>query len=119
MKTKNCKVRTKDIRAGVTIYTGHPVYGIRTCVVTSKPYMERGIGLFFKSKVRSEYGDYISSHSICDDGIKKGESYNYRRTFFKLKQAKEWCKKMRTDPGFIKNQQKHEESCARFEMSYF
>lgn len=118
MKTKNCKVRTKDIKAGVTIYIAHPVYGIEQAVVTTRPYMVSDIGLFFNAKARSQYGDYNTEHSICDAGIKKGESYNYRRTFFKLKQAEEWCKKIITDPRFIKQRNRHESLMADSEM-YF
>lgn len=111
MKTKNVKVRVKDIRAGVTIYTAHPVYGIRLSVVASKPFMHMGIGLFYKAKVTCKSGSYVTDNSICDDGITKGESYNYRRTFFKLKHAERWAKKMRTDPGFITQQRRHEQAC--------
>jgi hypothetical protein len=114
MKTKNVKVRVKDIKAGVAIYTSHPIYGIESSVVVGKPFMISGIGLFYKVKVTSKYGDYRTEHSICDSGIKKGESYNYRRTFFKLKHAEEWAKKMLTDKGFIKQQQRHENSMKPF-----
>jgi len=118
MKTKNCKVKTKDIRAGVTIYTAHPVYGIRTSVVMSRPFMNKGIGLFYKAKIMSEYGNYATNNSICDDGIKKGDSYNYRRTFFKLKHAEEWAKKMRTDKGFIRNHQRHVNSMKDYDYIF-
>lgn len=115
MKTKNVKVRVKDIKAGVTVYTAHPVYGIEKSVVINKPFMIKGSGLFFKVNSISKYGDYETEHSICDAGIKKGESYNYRRTFFKLKHAEEWAKKMLTDKGFIKQQQRHDSHMKDFD----
>ena len=50
MKTKNVKVKVKDVKQGRIIYTAHPVYGIVKKLITSAPYMVAGIGLFAKCK---------------------------------------------------------------------
>lgn len=111
MKTKNVKVRIKDIKHGRIIYTAHPFFGIDKTIVKSKPYMVKGIGLFYNCiKVYDDY-NCDSSTSLCDNGIMSGESYNDRRSFFKEKQAIEYMNKMKTDKKVIKAQNKHEESC--------
>jgi len=43
MKTKNCRVRVKDIKQGITIFVSHPVYGINEYVVDSKPFIHKSI----------------------------------------------------------------------------
>jgi len=123
MKTKNVTVKMKDIKAGVTIFVAHPVYGIDEYIVTSKPYPvfhsqsiypsnpPKVLGMFFNCRwifSSCEDSDPIEDSRSCQDaGITAGESYNYRRTFFKRKHAEEWCRKMKTDPGFIAQHQKH------------
>ena len=110
MKTKNTRVRVRDIKQGVMIHTAHPVYGISSYLVVSRPYMVEGIGLFMKVKRKcSIYGKtYVTERSLNDAGITPGNSYNGRRTFFKLKHAEAWVKKWGTDIGFIKSHTEHE-----------
>lgn len=116
MKTKNTRVRVKDIKHGAVLYTAHPFFGIRKTTVKSKPYMERGIGLFFKVVRHHDDGaSYISSASVGDAGINQGNSRNDRKTFFKEKQAIEYISKMRTDKGVIARHSEHLEMCKRFD----
>lgn len=115
MKTKNTRVRVKDIKHGAIIYTAHPFFGIRKSVVKSRPYMEKGIGLFFKVFVSGKYGSYESSESVSDSGISSGNSYNDRKSFFKEKQAIEYANKMKTDKGVIYRHKRHLEMCERFD----
>ena len=111
MKTKNVKVRTQDLKAGVTVYVSHPVYGIMKHTITSCPYMEKGIGLFVKCK--THFDDWIcesDSFSLRDAGVIGGNSYNGRRTFFKLKHAEAWANKWKRDKVFIAQHARHERS---------
>ena len=107
MRTKKTRVRVKDIKAGVTLYIAHPIYGIEKVVAASRPFTHRfqfgGTADFFKT---------VSSglESLKDAGISKGESYNGRRTFKKLKHAEDWCIRMAIDRGFILQHEQHEES---------
>ena len=101
MKTKNVRVRVKDIKQGVTIYIAHPAYGIEEAVVVTRPYVSHFTG-YLLFDVYTKYG--YNSESVGDAGITSGDSYNYRRTFFKRKHAEEWVNKMATDKGFLKNQ---------------
>lgn len=115
MKTANVKVRVKDVRKGVTMYTAHPIYGIDKYVADGRPFMVAGVGLFVNVKVQSQFsvnGSYVTKRSLCDAGITPGNSYNGRRTFFKLKQAQAWMDKWATDKGFRKSHAKHERWCA-------
>lgn len=115
MKTKNVKVKPKDLKQGVTIYTAHPLYGIEHRVVMSKPYIRNGIGLCCNSITfigDRTYDDHffledcgIYDLSITDDC----DSYNSRRTFFKLKHAEEWVRKWSESEVFKTKQQRHEE----------
>lgn len=117
MKTRNVKARVADMKAGVTVYTAHPVYGIDKRVITGRPYMERGIGLFVPCISIYSGGSYKGTSSLCDMGVSPGNSYNGRRTFFKLKQAQAWMKKWATDTGFKQDQARHEQSCEN--LSWF
>jgi len=110
MKTKNTKVRIKDLHHGAIIYRSHPVYGIEQIIVRGKPYVEKDIGLFCNCDTVLGNGYVIKndSFSLNDAGITSGDSYNYRRTFKKRKQAEAWANKMRHDKGFIKWQEWHE-----------
>lgn len=119
MKTKNTRVRIKDIKAGAIIYTAHPFFGIEKAIVKSRPYMNKGIGLFFKTKVIYGEDSYDSANSVCDAGINSGDSYNDRKTFFKEKQAIEYANKMKTDKGVIARHERHLESCRRMDMFNF
>ncbi|WOZ57588.1 hypothetical protein [Pseudomonas phage vB_PseuGesM_254] len=114
MKTANVKARVKDIRQGVTLYTAHPIYGINKYIADGRPFMEAGIGLFVNVKVQSSFtarSFYLSKRSLCDAGISPGNSYNGRRTFFKLKHAEAWVDKWATDKGFIADHARHESWC--------
>ena len=112
MKTKNTRVRIKDIKQGVTIYTSHPVYGIEKRFLLSKPFKSAsGISNFCKQHTEHVFN---SDFSLRDAGVTKGESYNYRRSFFKRKHAEEWARKMKNDKGFIKHHQKHLDSMEIF-----
>lgn len=111
MKTRNVKARVADMKAGVTIYTAHPVYGIVKRLITGRPYMEKGIGLFVPCFVYRSFGGYETTSSLCDMGVSPGNSYNGRRTFFKLKQAEAWAKKWATDTGFKIGHARHEDNC--------
>lgn len=115
MKTANVKVRVKDVRKGVTMYTAHPIYGIDKYVADGRPFMVAGVGLFVNVKVQSQFsvnGSYVTKRSLCDAGITPGNSYNGRRTFFKLKHAQAWMDKWATDKGFRKSHAEHERWCA-------
>lgn len=115
MKTSNVKVRVKDVRQGVTMYTAHPVYGIESYKVMSKPFMNSDIGLFMMVEKQSSLWEgwtYKTKKSLCDAGILPGNSYKGRRTFFKLKHAQAWVKKWATDKGFQESQDEHEKWCA-------
>ena len=116
MKTKNCRVRTEDLKAGRVIYVSHPIFGIVEHQVKSKPFYSWP-GMFIKVETHISGRTYDGMASIHDMGITRGESYNYRRTFFKRKQAEEWGAKMRTDPGFIKQYKAHCESIKELSWS--
>ena len=118
MKTKNVRVRIKDIKFGAVIYTAHPFFGVRKTTVKSKPYMEKGIGLFFKTLTTYDGGSYKSSESIRDAGINSGDSYNDRKTFFKEKQAISYMNKMKTDKSAIARHEKHIEFVRETDWQY-
>lgn len=111
MKTSKVKARVKDMKAGVTLYTAHPVYGIEKRVITWRPYMEKDIGLFVPCKTIYSGGSYDGTSSLRDMGVSPGNSYNGRRTFFKLKHAEAWMDKWATDKGFRKSHAEHERWC--------
>ena len=111
MKTKNTRVRVKDIKQGITIYVSHPVYGIDKHLIASKPYISKYVGSLFADSIKQyETWDFKDNFSLRDAGISPGEGYNGRRSFFKLKHAKEWARKMATDPAFSVQQVRHEQS---------
>lgn len=121
MKTAKVKVRVKDVRQGVTMFTAHPVYGINKYVATGKPFMVQGIGLFVNVKVQSNFsvnGSYVTKRSLCDAGISPGNSYNGRRTFFKLKHAQAWMDKWATDKGFQASHAEHERWCSSMDTRF-
>lgn len=113
MKTANVKVRVKDVRQGVTLYTAHPLYGIEKCIVLGKPFVEHHTkSLFVNIKSYLDDGfEYTTAVSLRDKGITPGDSYNGRRTFFKLKQAQAWMKKWSTDLNFKQKHANHEAWC--------
>ena len=112
MSIKNTRVRLKDIKAGATIYVSHPVYGIDTVKVLSKPFnLNYHNSQFFRVKViQSTHSVVLNSStlSLRDCGITNGASYNGRRAFKKLKQAQQWAKIHGTDAAFIKQHALHE-----------
>ena len=113
MKTKNTKARLKDIKAGVTLYVVHPVYGIEKLTVMDRPYMHNSVGSYFV-KVRCEHSlgynwSYTTDRSLKDMGITS--TYNDYRTFFKFKHAEEWQKKWADDKGFQKRHAAHVSFC--------
>lgn len=110
MKTKNVKVRLKDVKQGVTVYTAHPVYGIDIYRFESKPYWHPSVGSLFV-KVSNKYGE--TTKSLRDMGVYS--AYNGRRTFFKLKHAEAWMKKWSKSKSFIADHKRHEEWCASME----
>lgn len=116
MKTANVKVREKDIKQGVTIYVAHPVYGIDKYRIKGKPYLHKVVNCMFVDVEHIlENNSFNTYTSLRDCGIIKGSSYNGRRTFFKLKQAKEWMDKWVTQKQFKEQQEFHEYIC---EMDY-
>ncbi len=108
MKTKNCRVRVKDVKAGAVFYRSHPVFGIEEIHILGRPAMVQGIGLFAPAEGRRE------GFSLDDAGVTPGESSNYRRTFFKRKHAEEWARKMRDDPQFQAHHEEHLFRCGMF-----
>jgi hypothetical protein len=116
MKTANTKVRLKDLRAGVTVYTAHPHYGIEKRVILGRPYVSKHTGsLFVKCLEQCDWGTFEHDFSTRDAGITG--LYNGRRTFFKLKHAQAWAKKWQTQPGFRKDHARHEAWCREDELS--
>lgn len=107
MKTKNVKVRIKDVKQGKILYISHPFYGIDKVTVVSRPYVSKHTGFLFFD-IRTSYG--TTSKSICDAGISPGEGYNNRRTFFKRKHAEEYQNRMKDDPKVIAVHLRHEQS---------
>ena len=111
------KVRTKDLKSGVTVYVSHPVYGIEKMLILSKPY---NFGQGFLGKpipiVKCYHmiaGKYIKTTGYLNDmGICEGNTTNGRRTFFKLKHAVAYQESMMLCPKFLKDQEDHERRCA-------
>ena len=118
MKTKNTRVRVKDIKSGRIIYTAHPFFGIRKTIVKSRPYTVKGIGLFYDCVEVYETGYYNSKSSINDDGINSGNSRNDRKSFFKEKQAIEYMNKMKTDKRVVTSHLHHLDSCLDYDLDY-
>lgn len=111
MKTKNVRVRVKDIKQGVRVFVSHPFFGIQTVQINSKPFLGKySPSLWAKSL--SECGE--QDFSLVDAGVTSGESCNDRRTFFKRKQAEEWAKKMCTDKEVVARHKAHLQSCKEF-----
>ncbi|AXF53033.1 MAG: hypothetical protein [Caudoviricetes sp.] len=118
MQASKVKVRLKDIRSGVTVYTAHPVYGIDKVVITSRPFMKylscgSPLALFVKTRVPSfiHPGEFFEMEQALSD---MGVYFNYRtdrRTFFKLKHAEQWVKQQGSCPKFKERQANHDEWC--------
>lgn len=118
MKTKNVKVKFKDIKQGVTLYISHPVYGIERLTVVGKPYYHKTVRSFFVTVVQHyDMGNYKTERSLNDMGVTS--TYNDRRTFFKLKHAEEWAKTWSTDKGFQQRHAAHEEWCSMLDEDHY
>lgn len=118
MKTKNTRVRVKDIKSGRIIYTAHPFFGIRKTIVKSRPYMVKGIGLFYDCVEVFEDFQCKSESSIDGDGINSGDSSNTIKSFFKEKQAIEYMNKMKTDKRVVTSYLHHLDSCLDYDLDY-
>ena len=114
MKTKNVKVKLKDLKQGKVFYTAHPVYGIDTWVCQGKPKI-------YHHKVTNHKSLFVPASSIYDGEIYPVEefgcstedagitsTYNDRRTFSKKKQAEAWMEKWKKDKGFQERHARHE-----------
>lgn len=121
MSIKNTRVRIKDIKAGAIIYVAHPVYGIEKVQVLSRPFKSKtctnsslmnvnvlAAGLFNEDQSRTWAVQMLETMSLNDNGILPGHGYNGRRSFKKLKQAKQWMVMHGKDPQFIKQHELHE-----------
>ena len=126
MQTSKVKVRLKDIRAGVTVYTAHPVYGVDKAFITSRPFMKylscgAPLALFVKTRVPSSIypGEFIEmEQSLSDMGV----YFTYmtdRRTFFKLKHAEQWVKQQGSCPKFKERQENHDKWCETLDNWYY
>lgn len=112
MKTKNVKVKFNDVREGRVVYVSHPAYGIEKIKFAGRPYISPFTGSWF---VKTHYcGGFHDFRSLCDMGIT--DTYNDRRTFFKLRQAREWMLKWESDKGYMKRQRRHERMVADFDI---
>ncbi|ANA49149.1 hypothetical protein PMW_24 [Pseudomonas phage phiPMW] len=119
MQASKVKVRLKDIRHGVKVFTAHPAYGIDECTLLSRPFHKRGkivgsLGNWVKVRVPvstlfDDRGYYEAEHSLRDMGITS--TYNDRRTFFKRKHAEQWMDQQSMCPRFQARQADHEEWC--------
>ena len=114
MKTKNTRVRVSDIKQGVRIFVSHPFFGIEEYLINNRPFVNKYTGSLFVM-CEAEWGERETS--LCDAGILKGEGYNDRRSFFKMKHAQEWADKMRSDPNVIARHHDHMDFCDRH-LSY-
>lgn len=110
MKTKNVKVRLKDIKVGRRIFTAHPLLGIDEWWVVSKPYLTTSCGLLFvESETVSLFNNketYVRARSLGDAGIVE-RGINWRRSFFKRKHAEAYVNRFRNDPKFIRDWDNH------------
>jgi hypothetical protein len=111
MKTKNVRVRLQDIKHGQTVYISHPVFGIDKVTIVGKPFVSKYTKSLFVNMLHSN--GIIEDRSLLDAGV-IGDSYNGRRTFFKLKQAQEWQRKQLKCPKFIASHERHMSNCFDF-----
>ncbi|MBF84513.1 MAG: hypothetical protein CL489_08570 [Acidobacteria bacterium] len=114
MKTKNVRIRLKDIRKGKTVYIAHPKFGVVRAIINSKPFMNRDIGLFVHVLEENEYfegGYYETTKSLSDMGVYN--VYNYRRTFHNHEQAERYVDRYVNDKGFLEHWERHLKSVDR------
>jgi hypothetical protein len=108
MKTKNCKVRVKDIKQGVTVYRAN-FYGTEKIFITGRPHLNKSTNSLFVDG-KNEDGRKIW-FSLNDAGITAGESVNDKRTFFKRKHADGYIRKMSTDKRVAARREDHDRRC--------
>tara|TARA_B100000700_G_C14978708_1_gene825221 strand:- start:285 stop:677 length:393 start_codon:yes stop_codon:yes gene_type:complete len=104
MKTKNVRIRLKDIRKGKSVYVAHPRFGVTRLIIMSKPYMEKDFGLFVKVLEENKYFDsgyYETTKSLSDMGVYN--IYSYRRTFHNEEQAERYVNRFKGDKHFIEH----------------
>lgn len=103
MKTKNTRVRLKDIKQGRIIYiaSGEFEY-IDIYLIKSKPFLKYSdLGLFVKAHRISDNGNlseyYDDNCPSCHKSLRDmgvlNNTYNDKKTFFKLKQAQAYIKR--------------------------
>lgn len=108
MKTKNVKIKLKNIKAGVVGYASHPVYGIYKVEFLGRPFSNNS---YVECKVG--YGSSNMRHdikSLRDLGITSVRTD--QRTFFKLKHAQKWEREWAKSDGFQKRQAAYENWCS-------
>jgi hypothetical protein len=116
MQAHKSKLRFRDIRAGVSGYVSHPIYGVERVEFLGKPYWHKDINSWFvptKNCFSDGTGSYKTERSLQDMGIYS--AYNGRRTFRKLKQAKEWQKHWGSSLSFQRDHARHEALVEAFE----
>lgn len=104
MKTKNCRVRLKDIKQGRIIYVASPEFNsINVYLIKSKPFLvdlRYSFELFIKAHPIKDDGklwDYYDASCIsCQNSLRDmgvvSNTYNDRKTFFKRKHAEAYIK---------------------------
>tara|TARA_B100002019_G_scaffold281742_1_gene286153 strand:+ start:2459 stop:2821 length:363 start_codon:yes stop_codon:yes gene_type:complete len=117
MKTKNSKIKLKDIHHGLILYIAHPVCGIEKCIVLSKPDKENFVDVVNLYGEDEDYSDkWRVKRSLRDMGVV--DHYNWRRTFRKRKQAESYVERIKNDPPFKKYWQKHLKNCQEMEEMF-
>lgn len=115
MKTKNVRIKLKDIRKGKVVYIGHPKFGIQKVIILSKPDNE----FFINCLEENEFceGGYLErNRSLIDMGVVN--PYNYRRTFHNETQARRYVNKFKYDQKFISYWNRHMEECQRWNRQW-
>lgn len=102
MKTKNTRVRLRDIKQGVTVYVANAISkSVTEHFITSRPYVEKHTKSEFVQSKKCYPGDNrytvyecsdLDEFSLRDAGI-INNAYNKNLTFFKRKHAEEHLRK--------------------------
>lgn len=101
-----------DLKIGGIIYVAHPFFGIDTIRVMSEPFMEESVNsLFIKSQTIYKDWIYNGQSSLYDAGLLE-TSYNLRRTFSTMQEAKAYVEYMLTLNSTFQHQAEHEKLCA-------
>lgn len=121
MKTKNVRLRQKDLHNGKIIYIAHPKHGIETVRVVGKPHMvyhrsilgtdkPRPLGLFIDCVYLELFlGKPLPCHRSLDDmGIMDGKGYNFKRSFSSMKSAKAYIEQTKHCAHYQAYQKRHE-----------